>query len=158
MSETSLTDLTTPAGVALNVPFFEQAFPNVLPTVNFVLNYVFTCPQLGPGYTCLGTSPFGFIENVGGTSTTITLQMQGTVFDTATPGLVSAWTGLVTTNVNMSIAQIFAIIEGGGAIDNSISQTKVTTAVPEPATLLTFGAAMAFLVAHRRRRQAKSQA
>ena len=152
MHETSLTDLTTPAGVQLNVNLFEYALPLTDPTVNFVLNYVFTCPQLGPAYTCLGASPFGFIENAGGTSTTITLQMEGTVFDTSTPALTSKWTGLWTTNVNMSIAQIFGIIETGGFIDNSISATKITAAVPEPATLLTFGAAMAFLVAHRRRR------
>jgi hypothetical protein len=159
MNEKPLTALTTPPGVPnLNVDLFEYSQNPAAPVIDFVLDYVFTCPQLGPQYTCLGASPFGFIENAGGLSTTITLQMSGRVFDTATPSIQSNWTGLWTTNVNKSIAQIFATIETGGTIYNSISATKITAVVPEPATLLTFGAAMAFLVAHRRRRQAKNQA
>jgi PEP-CTERM motif len=152
------TDLTaaTPAGVPLNVDLFEYALPLTTPTVDFVLNFVLTCPQLGPQYTCLGASPFGFIPNNDG-STTIALSMRGVVFDTATPLIQSNWTGLWTTNVNMSINQIFSIIESGGTISNSYSATKITTvpsAIPEPATLLTFGAGSAILARMRRRKKA----
>jgi len=160
--ETNLSAVTTPPGEDISVDLFEYALDPTLPVVDFVLNYVLTCPELGALYTCVGFSPFGFIQNLNG-STTIALSMRGVVFDTATPTIQSLWSGLWTTNVNIPLfggpGTIQGIIEGGGTILNSASATKITTfqAVPEPATLLTFGAAMAFLVAHRRR-QAKNRA
>ena len=154
INETNLS-AATPAGVPLNVNFFEQ--PQAASNIDFVLTYISTCPQLGGSYTCFGASPFGFIQN--SNSVTIALQMFGNVFDTATPGLVTQWTGSWSTQIaGATIAGLFATIEAGGSISNSYSGTKIAAlAVPEPATLLTFGAAMAFLVAHRRR-QAKNRA
>ena len=80
----------------------------------------------------------------------------GTVFDTATPTLISTWSGLWTTNINATIDEIFDVIEAGGTISQSYSATKITVApgvIPEPATLLTFG--VGALVAARARRKAK---
>jgi hypothetical protein len=150
--ETNLNFNTAIPGTTLNIDLFE--FPLAAPNIDFVLTHVDTCAELGGTYQCFGASPFGFIQNT--TSVTIALQLRGTVHDTATPGLVSTWSGLWTTNVNGTIAQIFGIIEGGGAIATSYSATKIVVAppagVPEPATLLTFGAGSAILARMRRRK------
>ena len=151
LHESNLNLLTMTPGTALNVNFFEYGLNAT--NINFVLNYISPCP--GAAYTCFGSSPYGFVANTNG-STTVALQMSGTVFDTATPTLVSTWSGLWTTNINASITDIFGVIEGGGTISQSYSATKITAAaVPEPATLLTFGlGALVLAGASRRRRKA----
>ncbi len=164
--ETNLT-AATPAGVPLNVDLFEHAINPAAPVVDYVLNFVDTCAQLNGPYICLGNSPFGFIQN--SNSVTIALQMSGTVFDEATPGVKNTWTGSWSTQVAGAILchangslvppcdanSIFGIIESGGSIANSYSGTKITASgVPEPATLLTFGFGSLALARYRRRKKA----
>jgi len=149
--ETDLDLTTMTPGTALDVQFFEYGLNAT--NINFVLNFVSPCP--GADYTCFGTSPYGFIQNDDG-SVTIALSLSGTVFDVATPTLVSQWSGLWTTNIpDATIAQVFAVIESGGTISNSYSATKIAAfgVIPEPATLLTFG--VGALVAARARRKNK---
>jgi hypothetical protein len=156
MNEKNLDFATAIPGQTLNIDLFEV--PQAAANIDFVLTHVDTCAELGGTYQCFGTSPFGFIQNTG--SVTIALQLRGTVHDTATPGIVSNWSGLWTTNVAdpSTIAGIFAIIEQpGGFIEHSYSVTKVavtSASVPEPATLLTFGAGAALLARMRRRKKA----
>ena len=64
-------------------------------------------------------------------------------------------TGIYTTQLaNTNIATILATIIGGGSINADYSAQ--ITSVPEPATLLTFGAGSLVLAAHRRRRAQKA--
>jgi hypothetical protein len=66
-------------------------------------------------------------------------------------------TGIYTAeSAATSIQQIINTIAGGGSMTNAYSAT--ITSVPEPATLLTFGAGSLLLAAHRRRRAAKGKA
>jgi hypothetical protein len=138
------------------VQFFETQAPGAgAPTLNFVLSSVTPCSALG-GVTCVTpNSAFGLLQQ--GNFVAVTLVMGGTVFDTATPGMVSTWSGLWTANVPGTIAQLVATITAGGTISNSYSATKVTaipTAIPEPATLLTFGLGSLALARYRRRKKA----
>lgn len=172
--ETNLSFATTPAGVPLNIDLFEHACLNPpactnlgTPAVDYVLTFIDTCPQLGPLYTCLNPSPFGFIQN--SDSVTIALQMSGIVFDEATKGTINTWIGSWSTQVAGAVlchadhsltppcdaTSIFGIIEGGGSVSNSYSGTKITASgVPEPATLLTFGIGSLALARYRRRKKA----
>jgi hypothetical protein len=157
MNETNLDFTTATPGTTLNVNFFE--FPQAATNIDFVLTHVDTCLELGGTYQCFGTSPFGFVQN--SSSVTIALQLRGNVYDTSTPGIVSTWSGLWTTNVSGTIADIFAQIEppncGLCFIEHSYSVTKIAVAapaVPEPATLLTFGVGSAILARMRRRKKA----
>jgi hypothetical protein len=155
--ETNLdTTVQTPGTSFTPVQFFETEAPASSPTLNFVLSSVTPCSALGGGVTCLSpSSAFGLLQQ--GAFVAVTLVMSGTVFDTATPGMVSTWSGLWTANVPGTIAGISAIIAGGGTISNSYSGTKITavpSAVPEPATLLTFGFGSLALARYRRRKKA----
>jgi hypothetical protein len=161
ITETNLnTAVQTPGTSFTPVQFFETEVPGAtpaLPVVNFVLSSVTPCSALGGGVTCLApNSAFGLLQQ--GAFVAVTLVMSGTVFDTATPGLVSTWSGLWTANVPGTVAGIAAIIAGGGTVSNSYSGTKITafapTTVPEPATLLTFGLGSLALARYRRRKKA----
>ena len=59
-------------------------------------------------------------------------------------------------SADTTIAAIRNTLLSGGSLTNSYSAT--ITSVPEPATLLTFGAGSMLLAAHRRRRAAKANA
>jgi PEP-CTERM motif len=160
LTETNLNfALQTPGTSFTPVQFFETEAPGslpALPILNFVLTAVTPCSALGGGVTCLApNSAFGLLQQ--GAFVAVTLVMSGTVFDTATPGMVSTWSGLWTANVPGTVAGIAAIIAGGGTVSNSYSGTKITaipTAVPEPATLLTFGLGSLALARYRRRKKA----
>lgn len=174
--ETNLNFTTFPPG-PINPPFDMFEFPCTAgtapgdcngtnpvaaPPIDFQLTHINTCAENGGtvGVSCFGNAPFLFQEfTVGGTTkTSVTLNLAGNVFDTNTPNLVSTWTGSFTGQFNGSIAQLFAIIETGGSIQNSFSATKIVAtpvaAVPEPATLLLFGTGTA-LVARRFRKGKK---
>jgi hypothetical protein len=56
-----------------------------------------------------------------------------------------------------TIRQVVDVIDAGQHINTSYSASFVATAVPEPATLLTFGLGTAALAVHRRRRAKKNQ-
>ena len=151
--ETNLDFTTFIPGTTLNIDLFEHSTNTSAPVIDYKLTHIDTCAELGAGFTCLGASPFGFVPNANGTA--VILGMTGLVFDTATPGITNQWTGVWTTQVNMSLADIFTIIEAGGTIQNSYSGTKITASgVPEPATLLTFGFGSLALARYRRRKKA----
>ena len=68
-------------------------------------------------------------------------------------------TGVYTTQVvGQGINDILEIFGPNGAGQFSADYSAQFTAVPEPATLLTFGAGTALLAAHRRRRAKKNNA
>jgi len=148
----------------VNIPFAPLDLFETLsasPTVNFVLRDIKSCAEIGGGTTCpasLGPdNPFGFSETILGTG--VTLLLQGTVFDSTTPLLVSDWIGIFTAQfAGRSIQSLIDQLDDTGFIETSISASKITTAIPEPASLLTFGAGAAMLaaLARRRRRSVKA--
>jgi len=177
LHETNLTNATTPAGTPLNVTMFEYNLSGS-PKIYYDLNYVDTCAELLGPYVCLGTSPFGFIQN--SDSVTVALQMRGIVYDGAdvvggVPQITNTWTGTWSTQVAGAVlcnqlgtggandftkpctpTSFFGIIETGGTLSLSYSGEKIAAAVPtvpEPATLLMFGTGIAVL--GRRLRRAK---
>jgi hypothetical protein len=159
--ESNLPPLSNVGVPNLGINFFETEPSGVTPatpTLNFVLDFITPCTSLG-SVTCpaaLGPqSPFGLVQQPGFVA--VTLVMTGRVWDTATPNLVSTWSGLWTANVPGTINDIVTTITGGGTISNSYSATKIVaipTAVPEPATLLTFGLGSLALARYRRRKKA----
>ena len=95
------------------------------------------------------------LKNTGGGNVDITMDIRGVwqnTGDTDTPAV-----GIYTAqSADTSIAAIRNTLLSGGSLTNSYSAT--ITSVPEPATLLTFGAGSMLLAAHRRRRAAKAKA
>lgn len=75
-------------------------------------------------------------------------------------GSLNKATGLYTTQLTgQTIASVTTTIDTpGGSIRTGYSAHYTATAVPEPATMLTFGLGTAALAAHRRRRAAKKNA
>ena len=72
-------------------------------------------------------------------------------------GTLNKAVGLYTTQLSgATIASVSTTIDGGGSIRTTYSADYTATAVPEPATMLTFGLGTAALAAHRRRRAAKN--
>ena len=55
-----------------------------------------------------------------------------------------------------TIAEVVAILDRGGSITTTYDAAITATAVPEPATMLTFGLGTTILAAHRRRRAKKN--
>jgi hypothetical protein len=67
--------------------------------------------------------------------------------------------GIYTTQLsNTTIAAIIDLIDAGGEIRATYSATYTASAIPEPATLLTFGAGSLIVAAHKRRRAKKNNA
>jgi hypothetical protein len=66
--------------------------------------------------------------------------------------------GIYTTQLsNTTIAAIIDLIDSGGEIRATYSATFTASAIPEPATLLTFGAGTLLLAEQKRRRAKKTQ-
>jgi hypothetical protein len=87
----------------------------------------------------------------------VSLFLEGNVFDTTTPLVVSRFSGHIdATFSDKSVADLVAAFAPGGAgfIQTAFSGSKfaIFSPVPEPMTLLTFGAGTAILAARRRRK------
>ncbi len=160
--------INLPVGVQLNgtvgLPGFET-FPNSpLPGLNFILDIILSCEQasLNPADECDAglNSPFRFDQDTLGT--TVILNFQGRVVDANNPGEESTFDAKFdATFTGLTPQQILATLVQAGEIftpysARKISVDRVVPQIPEPATLLTFGAGTALLAAHRRRRAKKS--
>lgn len=113
-----------------------------------------------PGTSCT----YGvFLLTQGQTGVIVKMEVAGRFVDPTfgDPGTLNTATGIYTAQLTDAaldtIREVVTLINQGGKIDTSYSATYTATAVPEPATLLTFGLGTAALAAHRRRR-AKKQA
>jgi hypothetical protein len=127
-------------------------------TVNFVLQDILSCPELGAGFVCLApTSAFGFQQTALGT--TVTMEMSGIVFDNQ--NIVSTWTAIFTAQfTGKTIADLVAEFNDplDGSIQASISGTKVAVLrVPEPAMLTLLGSALLAGGFRARRRRQSAQ-
>ena len=143
----------------IGVPF---SLPNFLTFeadegLSFELQFIAPCDPA----SCLfpGTPFNAYQETVGGVvRTTVELAMSGIATDTAGPNAVegaSMWQGTWSQSfVGVTIADLQAAFAPGGPgfIVAPYAADIQVTFIPEPMTLLTFGAGTALLAAHRRRR------
>lgn len=118
-----------------------------------------TAPPCNPavnytsGQSC-SLGPFTLTATPGG-GTTITLDVVGNFDDPSLGAVDSPATGVYTAQRTESVQQIVAIFtQPNPSFFTSYSAS--ITAIPEPATLLTFGAGTALLAAHRRRQAKKN--
>jgi hypothetical protein len=160
-----------PVGVQLlnangdpGIPDFETFPGSPLPGLNFILDIIVSCGQasLNPMDECDAgvNSPFRFDEDTEGT--TVILNFRGRVIDTNNPGELSTFNAKFdATFTGLTPQQILAVLAANGEIFTPFSARKLAVEappppqIPEPATLLTFGAGTALLAAHRRRRAKK---
>jgi len=137
------------------------------PNISFDLNYIapgsfssVDCSlAAAAGQTCtLPGTPFNFVNQTATTSS-VTFALSGFVRNVST-GELSTFTGVYTTQFTESFQDVIAQLESTGFIINTYSGTftATVTPIPEPATLLTFGAGSVFLAARKRRRAKKVQA
>ena len=167
--------LTLSFGDALDLNAFAQpagpaGFP---PLANFLtfdadpgLSFTLTGISLCDPVNCfIPGTPFNVFQTPdgqGGFNTTIQMAMRGTVQDTTGPngtGEISNFNATYSADfVGQTIADLIADFVADGEISAPYSAELVvtTSAVPEPATLLTFGAGTALLAAHRRRKAKKA--
>lgn len=163
---TELDLIGLPVGVQLGpgIPNFETFPGTPLPGLNFILDIIVSCGQssLDPADECVAglNSPFRFDEDSEGT--TVIINFRGRVIDPiGAPGEVSTFSAKFdATFTGLTPVQILTALQTNGEIFSPYSAQKVTVdqvqTVPEPATLLTFGAGTALLAAHRRRRAKKA--
>jgi hypothetical protein len=102
-----------------------------------------------------------FLLTQGDSGVVVKMEVAGRFVDVTfgDPGTLNRATGIYTAQLTEpainTIREVVTLINGGGSIDTSYSATYTASAVPEPATLLTFGLGTAALAAHRRRRAKK---
>ncbi len=105
-----------------------------------------------------------FLLSQGLTGVVVKMEVAGKFIDVTfgDPGTMNTATGIYTAQLTDTdldtIREVVARIDSGGSINTSYSATYTANAVPEPATLLTFGLGTAALAAHRRRRAKKDAA
>ena len=156
-----------PVGVQLGdgIPGFETMLPDSdLPGLNFILDMILSCGQasLDPADECVAglDSPFRFDQDTEGT--TVIINFRGRVVDPiGAPGEISTFNAKFdATFTGLTPLEILTVLSVQGFIDSPYSGRKITAeqvqTVPEPATMLTFGAGTALLAAHRRRRAKKA--
>jgi hypothetical protein len=146
------------------IPGFET-FED-MPGVNFILDTILSCGQtsFNPAVECiLGTeSAFSFVEDTRGT--VVVMNFNGFVIDSDNPDPLAFATfdaKFSATFLGQTPLDILIAFAENGFVDAPYSAQKLTaevpiTEVPEPATMLTFGAGTALLAAHRRRRAKKA--
>jgi hypothetical protein len=157
-----------PVGVQLGagVPGFET-FPNTpLPGLNFILDRILSCGQasLDPATECDGGLGSAFIFQQDTQGTTVIINFEGRVVDSANPGEEATFAAkydatFLGQTPQQILNRIFGVGQPGFIISPYSAQKIVVddiSEIPEPATLLTFGAGTALLAAHRRRRAKKS--
>ena len=157
-----------PAGFAPLVNFLTF---DADPGLSFTLTGIAECTLNCFGGSPIIVTPSGVFLNPfsatqesngqGGFNSQISIQVRGTVQDTTGGDGVSNFTGSYTaTFTGQSLADLILDFTADGQIDAGydaeILVTASPTEVPEPATLLTFGAGTALLAAHRRRRAKKA--
>ena len=153
-----------PTDTQLGIPGFETFELTSLPGLNFILDVIVSCgaSSLNPADECDAglASPFRFDEDTEGT--TVIMNFRGRVIDAANPGEVSTFNAKYdATFTGDTTLELLTRLSTEGFIETSYSARKIavdvpTAEIPEPATLLTFGAGTALLAAHRRRRAKKS--
>jgi hypothetical protein len=107
-------------------------------TLDFVLTFLgpgssnTNCALLTVGQSCsiAGGSPFVLTDL--GSSTIVGFSAGGTVTD----GGTTSWSGLFTTQVNMTPLQIQNALLGGGSVTSTQSGQFSVQSVPEPSSLL----------------------
>jgi PEP-CTERM motif len=115
------------------------------PNIDFVLEDIFSCAEIGGTCATGDASPFSFAQ--GATGSTVTLNMSGTVFDTTTPTLISTWVGVFTAQFpNKTIDQVLADLLDPNSpfVSTSFSASKFVIEappgeIPEPASLILLG-------------------
>lgn len=162
-SELDLVGLPIGVQLGAGVPNFETFPGTPLPGLNFILDMILSCGQASfdPATECDGGLGSAFIFQEDAQGTTVVINFIGRVIDSNNPGEESTFTAKYdATFLGQTPAQILNTIFGVGQpgfIVSPYSAQKVTVSeIPEPATLLTFGAGTALLAAHRRRRAKKS--
>ena len=147
----SIQDMTDPtiwAGDARNVAVGADVTPDF-----FILaehpTWHFTETFLTPG-----TAGLPFVITQVGTNLSITMTVNGFAFDT-NGGAITNWTAIISAQyTNMTEAELEAAVIAGTLPPRSWSGSFDATAIPEPATLLTFG--VGALAAIRKRRSLKA--
>lgn len=153
--------LAQPVGPAGFPPLANFLTFDADPGLSFTLEAIAACD---PATCFFPGTPFNifqtFNDTTGDFDTTVQMALRGTVQDTTGPngtGEISTFAASYTaTFQGQTIAEVMADFNADNQIDApysaEITAQIVPTAIPEPATLLTFGAGTALLAAHRRRR------
>ncbi len=140
---------TAPVGVPnLNIVDF-MTFA-AAPTLTFTLDYIapgpfssaacFDAPAAGQVCTFPG-SPFGLSNATAGTSV-VDLVLRGMVTD-GSGDLPSTFVGTFSTQFNVPYQQLLDIVfVQGGSVNNTYSATLEVNQIPEPGTVLLFGAGL----------------
>lgn len=159
--------LTQPPGPAGFAPLANFLTFDADPGLSFTLEAIALCD---PAACFFPGTPFNAFQTFNDTTndfdTSVQLALRGTVRDTTGAngtGEVSTWAGSYTaTFQGQTIEEVRADFLADNQIDAPYSaeitaQVVPVQVVPEPATLLTFGAGTALLAAHRRRRAKQSK-
>jgi len=159
-----LNTLLQPVGPAGFPPLANFLTFDADPGLSFTLTGIASCDPA----TCFvpGTAfnAFQTFNNTSGVfDTTVQMSVRGTVQDVTGPngtGEVSNFTGSYTaTFTGQSIASVLADFLADNEINAGYDAefvVSIPSQIPEPATLLTFGAGTALMAAHRRRKAKKA--
>jgi len=170
--EADLNSAANPTG-AIGALSFSKPLSEIFvaaPNLNWTLRNIVRCDNSGlfiGGFAAACPAAFGpaspvvFVPGPGGLAgngASVSIFLEGIVFDTATNTLISNYTGHIdATFANKSYNDLIAAFGPGGAgyIQTAYSGAKFAVqapAVPEPATLLTFGLGTTYIAWRQRRK------